>query len=120
MMMGMGGHGMNGMCWSINGISAIGHDMRPMLSLARGRSYILSIRNDTAWHHPVHLHGHSFRVIARNGKPTPYREWLDTVLVSPREQADIAFVADNPGDWMFHCHILDHQDGGMMAVIRVA
>jgi hypothetical protein len=33
---------------------------------------------------------------------------------------DVCFVADNPGDWMFHCHILDHQDGGMMAVIRVA
>ncbi|MEH2611137.1 multicopper oxidase family protein [Bradyrhizobium sp. AZCC 1693] len=120
MMMGMGMMGMGGMGWSINGVSAIGHNMRPMLSLARGRSYILSVRNETAWHHPVHLHGHSFRVIARNGKPTRHREWLDTVLVPPREQADIAFVADNPGDWMFHCHILDHQDGGMMAVIRVA
>jgi FtsP/CotA-like multicopper oxidase with cupredoxin domain len=119
-MMGMGGGGMGGMGWSINGISAIGHDMKPILSLARGRSYILAIRNDTAWYHPVHLHGHSFRVIARNGRPTRYREWRDTVLVPPREQADIAFVADNPGDWMFHCHILDHQDGGMMAVIRVA
>jgi FtsP/CotA-like multicopper oxidase with cupredoxin domain len=37
----------------------------------------------------------------------------------PRERAEIAFVADNPGDWMFHCHILEHQAGGMMAVVRV-
>ncbi len=72
------------------------------------------------WFHPIHLHGHSFRVIARNGQPARDREWLDTVLIPPRETADIAFVADNPGDWMFHCHILDHQDGGMTTVIRVA
>lgn len=120
MMMGMNGRGMAGMGWSINGVAASGHNMKPMLTLSRGRSYILAVRNETAWYHPVHLHGHSFRVIARNGKPTRYREWLDTVLIPPREQADIAFVADNPGGWMFHCHILDHQDGGMMAVIRVA
>lgn len=120
MMMGMNGGGMGGMGWSINGVAATGHDMAPMLTLSRGRSYVLAVRNDTAWYHPVHLHGHSFRVVARNGRPTRHREWLDTLLIPPREQADIAFVADNPGDWMFHCHILDHQDGGMMAVIRVA
>lgn len=45
------------------------------------------------------------------------RERRDTVLLPPRETTDIASVADNPGDWTFHCHILDHQDGGM-AVIR--
>jgi len=117
MMMGKGGHGMG---WLINGVSASGHDMAPMITLARGSSCILAVRNETAWYHPIHLHGHSFRVISRNGQPTRDREWLDTVLIPPRETADIAFVADNPGDWMFHCHILDHQDNGMMAVIRVA
>ena len=119
MMMGVNGRGMGGMGWSINGVAATVHKMAPMLTLSRGRSYVLAVRNDTAWYHPIHLHGHSFRVIARNGRSTRHREWLDTVLIPPREQADIAFVADNPGDWMFHCHILDHQDGGMMAVIRV-
>jgi len=118
MMMGMmGGHGMG---WSINGVSASGHDMAPMIALARGSSCILAVRNETAWYHPIHLHGHSFRVITRNGQPTRDREWRDTVLLPPRGTTDIAFVADNPGDWMLHCHILDHQDGGMMAVIRVA
>jgi FtsP/CotA-like multicopper oxidase with cupredoxin domain len=116
-MMGMGGRGMG---WSINGVAASGHDMMPLITLARGRSCLLAIRNDTAWHHPVHLHGHSFRVIARNSKPTRYREWQDTVFLPRRETADVAFVADNPGDWMFHCHILDHQHGGLMGVIRVA
>ena len=66
------------------------------------------------------LTGHSFRVVARSGGPTRYREWCDTVLIAPRESADVAFVTDNPGGWMIHCHILDHQESGMMGVIRVA
>jgi FtsP/CotA-like multicopper oxidase with cupredoxin domain len=120
----MGGGGMmSGAMWRINGVAMPGGDMRhmkPVLNLARGQSYILAIDNRTAWHHPMHIHGHSFRVVTRNGHLTKYREWRDTVLIPPRESAEIAFVADNPGDWMFHCHILDHQEGGMMSVIRVA
>jgi FtsP/CotA-like multicopper oxidase with cupredoxin domain len=68
----------------------------------------------------MHLHGHVFRVLSRNGQPTARREWLDTVLMAPGERVEIAFVADNPGDWMFHCHILEHQQGGMMGTVRVA
>jgi FtsP/CotA-like multicopper oxidase with cupredoxin domain len=105
--------------WSINGVAATGHVMEPFLTLQRGRSYMLAMHNNTAWHHPMDLHGHAFRVIARDDQPTRYREWQDPVLMAPREQADIAFVADNPGDWMFHCHILEHQAAGMMGVIRV-
>lgn len=110
----------SGKIWFINGVAAEGHIMDPMLTLARGRSYVLAMTNVTAWHHPIHLHGHSFRVLSRNGKPTRHREWQDTVLMAPKEKVEIAFVADNPGDWMFHCHILEHQASGMMGVIRVA
>jgi FtsP/CotA-like multicopper oxidase with cupredoxin domain len=106
--------------WAINGVSANDHALDPFLTLNRGRSYVLAMHNDTAWHHPMHLHGHAFRVIARDGQPTRYREWQDTVLMAPHERVEIAFVADNPGDWMFHCHILEHQAAGMMGVIRVA
>jgi FtsP/CotA-like multicopper oxidase with cupredoxin domain len=109
-----------GKIWFINGVATIGHMMDPMLTLKRGRSYVLAMNNETAWHHPMHLHGHAFRVVSRNGIPTKYREWQDTVLMAQREQVEIAFVADNPGDWMFHCHILEHQESGMMGVIRVA
>lgn len=124
---GMGGGMMRGMMgmmhgngiWFVNGKAAEGHVLDPMLTLERDGSHVIAMTNATAWHHPIHLHGHSFRVISRNGEPTPHREWQDTVLMAPREKVEIAFVADNPGDWMFHCHILEHQAGGMMGVIRV-
>ena len=111
---------MRGAAWTVNGTPVGEHDHRPILSFARGHSCVLELVNDTQWHHPIHLHGHVFRVISRDGRPTRHREWLDTVLLDPRERAEIAFVADNPGDWMFHCHVLEHQASGMMAVIRVA
>jgi FtsP/CotA-like multicopper oxidase with cupredoxin domain len=104
----------------INGVATLGHVMEPMLTLARGRSYVLSLTNETMWWHPMHLHGHAFRVISRNGAPIAHREWQDTVLMAPQETVEIAFVADNPGDWMLHCHVLEHQESGMMGVIRVA
>ena len=113
---------MGGAVWTVNG-KAMAEDMHehaPMLALERGRSYVFNLVNDTQWHHPIHLHGHVFRVLSRSGRAARYREWLDTMLLAPRESAEIAFVADNPGDWMFHCHILEHQASGMMAVIRVA
>jgi len=108
-----------GNMWFINGKAATGHMMDPLLLLQQGTSHVLQMDNRTAWHHPMHLHGHSFRVIARNGQPTRHREWQDTVLLAPEERVEIAFVADNPGDWMFHCHILEHQAAGMMGIIRV-
>ncbi len=117
-----------GKAWAVNGVVSSGHGEGaahgahhepPIVTLRRGMSYVLALHNDTRWHHPIHLHGHSFRVVRRNGRPTPHREWRDTVLLDPGEKVDIAFVADNPGDWMLHCHVLEHQDGGMMGVFRV-
>src|SRR6516164_9013801 len=123
-MMGVGG--MMGMghdaSWAINGMSMTGDgqaSMPPLLTLQNGRSYLLTLRNDTAWWHTMHLHGHSFRVISRNGVSVPHRQWADTVLIPPKETVDIAFVADNPGDWMLHCHVTDHQVSGMMTVLRI-
>jgi len=123
-MMGMGGMmGMgHGASWAINGMSMTGDGqagMPPLLTLQNGRSYLLTLRNDTAWWHPMHLHGHSFRVISHNGVSVPHRQWADTVLIPPKETVDIAFVADNPGDWMLHCHVTDHQVSGMMTVLRI-
>jgi FtsP/CotA-like multicopper oxidase with cupredoxin domain len=108
-----------GLVWTLNGQSVTSHHHAPLLTLRRGRSYIFAMNNDTAWHHPMHLHGMTFRVLSRNGQPVPHGEWRDTTLLDPRERVEIAFVADNPGDWMFHCHILEHQEAGMMGTIRV-
>jgi FtsP/CotA-like multicopper oxidase with cupredoxin domain len=84
--------------------------------LKTGELEELELVNDTAWHHPIHLHGHVFQVIEGERKGTSG----DTVLIDPRSRAGIAFVADNPGNWMLHCHVLEHQASGMMATIRVA
>jgi FtsP/CotA-like multicopper oxidase with cupredoxin domain len=111
----------NGLVWAMDGVAR-----RPeargdaMLVAPRGSTHVIKLRNDSAFDHPMHLHGHHFRVVARNGQPTAYRQWQDTVLVSPREEVTIAFRADNPGDWLFHCHVLEHQAAGMSAVLRVA
>ncbi len=122
-MMGGMGMGRRSALWAINGASMTGDSpegMPPMLTLTRGRATRLVFRNETVWWHPMHLHGHSFKVLTRNGAPVPHQVWGDTVLVAPREVVEVAFVADNPGDWMLHCHVMDHQTAGLMTVLRVA
>jgi FtsP/CotA-like multicopper oxidase with cupredoxin domain len=109
----------HGIAWTINGVARRDHDHRPMLTLKLGSHNVFALHNDTAWYHPIHIHGIAFRILSRNGRPAPLREWADTALLAPRERVEIAFVADNPGDWMFHCHVLAHQQGGMMGSIRI-
>ncbi len=109
-----------GLFWTVNGkpVPEAHHGHAPLLNLGLNRTYVLELVNDTSWHHPIHLHGHVFQVLSKNGRPA--REWGDTVLIDPDSRAEIAFVADNPGDWMLHCHVLEHQATGMMATVRVA
>jgi len=119
----MGMMGSRGAAWAINGMSMTGDGqagMPALLTLARGRSQLLALRNETAWWHPIHLHGHSFQVLRRDGVPVQHGAWGDTVLVPPRQTVEVAFVADNSGDWMLHCHVMDHQVSGLMTVLRVA
>ena len=109
-----------GKIWALNGIVAHKTDMDPLFVFRRGRTQVIAMCNDTAFPHPMHLHGHSFRLLSRDGQAVPHRPWLDTVLVAPDEVVEVAFVADNPGDWLFHCHVLEHMEAGMAAVFRVA
>jgi FtsP/CotA-like multicopper oxidase with cupredoxin domain len=112
-----------GMVWAVNGevIPPIEEDDigKPMVSLKKGSSHILRWRNDTAFAHPIHMHGHSFHLISRNGTKLFAPLIMDTVLIAPKEYVDVAFVADNPGDWALHCHILEHAKSGMMGFVRV-
>ena len=77
------------------------------------------MRNDTRWPHAIHQHGHHVREISRNGAPVPQEAWRDTVLLDPNERVEVAFVADNPGKWMLHCHMLEHQAAGMTTWFQV-
>ncbi len=64
--------------------------------------------------HPMHVHGHHVLVISRNGEKADGALWLDTVDVKPGETWEVAFIADNPGLWMDHCHNLEHAAAGMV------
>jgi FtsP/CotA-like multicopper oxidase with cupredoxin domain len=109
-----------GKVWAINGIVASRHDEPSQLTLGLGKTYILEMVNDTAFPHPMHLHGHPMKVLEVDGKAPPQTVWRDTLLLGARSRAKVALVADNPGRWMLHCHIPEHQEAGMMAVVTVA
>jgi FtsP/CotA-like multicopper oxidase with cupredoxin domain len=108
--------------WSINrqAFPGMGPGLKPdpRFELTSGRSYVAEIFNGTPHTHPMHLHGHTFRVIASTEEGVQ-PHWADTVLVRPNERVKIAFVGGRPGDWMFHCHIIEHQETGMMGYLRV-
>ncbi len=85
-----------------------------------GATEIWQIENIVGMDHPFHLHGFQFQVIERNGRPEMYRSWKDAVNVPKHET--VRFVVrfeDFPGKWMFHCHILNHEDQGMMGILEV-
>lgn len=106
-----------GKVWAFNGVA--GDLDKPLARLRRGEHALINIRNDTRWPHAMHLHGHHFQVVRRNGTPMSGRPWRDTELVHPMEQVTLGLVADNPGKWLFHCHMLEHQAGGMKTWIDV-
>jgi FtsP/CotA-like multicopper oxidase with cupredoxin domain len=85
-----------------------------------GATEIWDVENVVGMDHPFHLHGFQFQVLDRNGVPEPFRSWKDVVNIPKHESVRfIVRYADFPGKWMFHCHILAHEDHGMMAVLEV-
>jgi len=76
----------------------------------------MTIRNDSGDVHPMHLHGHHAVVLSRDGvAATGSPWWVDSLNVADGETYEIAFLADNPGIWMDHCHNLDHAADGLVA-----
>ncbi len=104
-----------GKTWALGGMADMPE--APLIEAARGETIRIAMTNDTAWPHAMHLHGHHFRQILTDGSTGPLR---DTLLMDRGEIAEIAFVADNPGDWLLHCHMLEHSAAGMMTWLRVA
>lgn len=102
--------------WLING------ETFPNVTIERiplGSEAIVEIRNVSPSEHPFHLHGLSFEVLSVNGVPPDVRTVEDTYNLRIRDRVRVRVLADNPGDWMTHCHILPHAEEGMMTVLRV-
>jgi FtsP/CotA-like multicopper oxidase with cupredoxin domain len=100
--------------WSLNGEHW--PNITPLM-VATGQRVEIEMLNHTMMPHPMHLHGHAFQVVAINGAPLAGAV-RDTVLVPPMGSVTIAFDADNPGRWAFHCHNLYHMMTGMMTEVR--
>jgi FtsP/CotA-like multicopper oxidase with cupredoxin domain len=99
--------------WGLNGKPMM-HDT--IFSVRQGERYEVVMQNQTSMAHPMHLHGHYFRVVGVNGQR--FKGAIrDTVLVPVGGQVTIQFDADNPGTWAFHCHHLYHMNSGMMGAI---
>ena len=100
--------------WSFNGVS--GMQDAPLVSVPRGETVRISLINETAFPHGIHLHGHHFYEVEADGSAGAYR---DTTLLQRRQERDILCVFDNPGKWLMHCHMLEHQASGMKTWIEV-
>jgi len=111
---------MSGMQWTING--KVFPETDP-LQVTVGKVVKIRFWNkDTQgmhpMDHPIHLHGTYFQVVSLNGAPPERETWKDTINVPAGQYVDVAFKMEEPGTWMLHCHILDHEDGGMMTMIE--
>lgn len=108
--------------WAINKVPWSGDTPDPTAPLAElklGKSYVIDMDNPTPRAHPIHLHGLNFTVLSSSRGPVlPLVS--DTYLIQPDEKVQLGFVADNPGDWLLHCHIIEHQKTGMTSYFRVA
>jgi FtsP/CotA-like multicopper oxidase with cupredoxin domain len=105
--------GRPGLWWTVNG--HLFPDL-PMFVVTAGDVVRMRVSNHSGEAHPMHLHGHHAVVLSRNGVPaTGSPWWIDSLDVGNGESYDIAFVADNPGIWMDHCHNLPHAGQGLVA-----
>lgn len=101
---------MNRYIWSLNGVPLSETDN---IKIKGNEVTRITLNNLTMMHHPMHLHGHFFRVINKNGEYSPLKH---TANVPPMEEVTIEFYGDAYGDWFFHCHVLYHMMGGMARV----
>jgi FtsP/CotA-like multicopper oxidase with cupredoxin domain len=101
--------------WTINGAAFTMETMKPRFTLTEGRRYRLKFRNASDDVHPMHLHRHSFELTRIGGKATT-GVLKDVVMLGGFQEAEVDFVADNPGLTLFHCHQQLHMDFGLMAL----
>ncbi|WP_337019522.1 multicopper oxidase family protein [Oceanobacillus massiliensis] len=107
-----------GMVWSINGET---FPNVPPLEVNKGDKVKVTLTNNSMdqAYHPMHLHGHFFQVLSKNGEKLEGSPIIkDTLNVKYGETYEVAFVADNPGNWLFHCHDLHHASNGMVTTVN--
>jgi FtsP/CotA-like multicopper oxidase with cupredoxin domain len=106
------------LAFTINGAM---HPHVPPIAIARGAIKRLEVRNDTEMDHPFHIHGVFFQNLATNGQPTPLAALVakDTIISPQMSTLKLVAQFDEPGAWMYHCHIPEHAEGGMMGEIHV-
>ena len=97
--------------WSMNGVPLAEADK---IKIEKGQVVRFTLNNLTMMHHPMHLHGHFFRVINANGAYSPLKH---TVNVPPMQKMVIEFDANESNEWFFHCHVLYHMMGGMARIV---
>ena len=92
----------------------------PMVDVQMGVDTTFEIENASEMHHPFHIHGNRFQVVDVGGVAPPEGQgWKDTFDIPPRTTVTIVSALDNPGEWMYHCHILEHADDGMAGLMTV-
>jgi FtsP/CotA-like multicopper oxidase with cupredoxin domain len=107
----------SGLVLGINHESA---ELVPPIMAKVGDTQVWDLTNHSDFSHPFHLHGFFFQQIDPMGKPIEPRAWLDTIDVPKDQPVRVAVHFDErPGMWMYHCHILDHADGGMMGMVHL-
>ncbi len=109
-----------GYVWALNDVVGSRLDMPPLIDTPGGTSVHLTIHNQTAFPHPMHLHGHHMKLLSIDGVALASPRWVDSPLVMPRQTVELAFVADNPGQWLFHCHALEHHASGLGTLVRIS
>jgi FtsP/CotA-like multicopper oxidase with cupredoxin domain len=108
-----------GIAWTLNGEVYANHAEHRGVALPLGQFVRLRFTNESYRLHPMHIHGMFFKVLARNGAVVDEPFWRDTALVHPKEILDVGLVPLDPGEWMLHCHVLEHAEAGMMTTVRV-
>lgn len=119
----------NGFCgtlgsnfWSINRVAWPGDNAsanEALATLEQNKTYIMRLQNGSPNTHPIHLHGLIFKPIYSNMRHIP-ANWTDTIVLQRDEIVEVILVADNVGDWAFHCHVIEHQKTGLAGFITIA
>lgn len=107
----------NGMIYTINGKTF--PNTNPINVKKGDLVKVKLVNQDMMNNHPMHLHGHEFQILSKNGKPLAGSPlYKDTLNIKPGETYVVAFLANNPGRWMFHCHDLHHANAGMVTEVN--